>query len=45
MNASEFMGLPEVSSMCRGLREADGTKRMKCRTGSFDALEAYDAST
>jgi hypothetical protein len=42
MNASAFVGLPESSSICKGLREADGIKRTKWRTGSFDALEAYE---
>ena len=38
---------PSASNILNGLRSADGTKRMKCSTGSLDALEAkeiYSAS-
>lgn len=39
-NALDLEGVPSLERILRGVRDADGIKRRKWRTGSFEALDA-----
>lgn len=43
-NALDLDGVPSLFRILRGVWEADGMKRRKWRTGSFEALDADSVS-